>query len=57
VDVEEATHVRPQELVTFLLTLSKIVTSTCMGNCSLEVVDEDPLEPFPGVDGVDAEAL
>jgi hypothetical protein len=56
-NVEEATRVGPQELVTFLLTLSKIVTTTCAGNCSLEVVDEDPLEPFPGVDGVVAEAL
>jgi hypothetical protein len=28
------------------------MTSTCMSNRSLEVVDEDPLEPLPGVDGV-----
>jgi hypothetical protein len=56
-NVEEATRVRPQELVRFLLTLSKIVTSTRVGNCSLEVIDEDPLEPLPGVDGVTAEAL
>jgi hypothetical protein len=51
-DVKEATCVGPQELVTFLFTLSKIVTSTCTSNHSLEVVDEKPLEPFPGVDGV-----
>jgi hypothetical protein len=51
-DDEEATCVGPQELVMFLFTLSKIVTSTCASNRSLEVVDEDPLEPFPGVDGV-----
>jgi hypothetical protein len=56
-NIEEATRVGPQELVTFLLTLSKIVTSTCASNYSLEVVDEDPLEPFPGVDGVVVEAL
>jgi hypothetical protein len=48
-DVEEATCVGPQELVTFLFTLSKIVTSTYASNRSLEVVDEDPLELFPGV--------
>jgi hypothetical protein len=51
-NVEEVICVGPQELVTFLFTLSKIVTSTCANNRSLEVVDEDPLEPFPGVDGV-----
>jgi hypothetical protein len=45
-------HVGPHELVTFLFTLSKIMTSTCASNRSLEVVDEDPLEPLPGVDGV-----
>jgi hypothetical protein len=56
-NVEEATSVGPQELVTFLLTLSKIVTSTRASNYSLEVVDEDPLEPLLGVDGVVAEAL
>jgi hypothetical protein len=56
-NVEEATCVGPQELVTFLFTLSKIVTSTYASNRSLEVVDEDPLEPFPGVDRVVAEAL
>jgi hypothetical protein len=56
-NVEEVTCVGPQELVTFLFTLSKIVMSTCASNCSLEVVDEDPLEPLPGVNGVVAEAL
>jgi hypothetical protein len=56
-DVEEATCVGPQELVTFLFTLRKIVMSTCASNRSLEVVDEDPLELFPGVDGFVAEAL
>jgi hypothetical protein len=50
VDVEEATCVGPQELVTFLLTLSKIVTSTCTSDRSLEVVDEDLLEALLGVD-------
>jgi hypothetical protein len=48
-DVEKATCVGPQELVTFLLTLSKIVTSTCTSDRSLEVVDEDLLEALPGV--------
>jgi hypothetical protein len=51
------TRVGPQELVTFLLTLSKIMTSTCASNRSLEIIDEDPLELLPGVDGVVAEAL
>jgi hypothetical protein len=51
-DVEEAMCVGPQELLTFLFTLSKIVTSTCTSNRSLEVVDENPLELFLGVDGV-----
>jgi hypothetical protein len=50
VNVEEATCVGPQELITFLLTLSKIVTSTCTSNRSLEVVDEDLLEALLGVD-------
>jgi hypothetical protein len=56
-NVEEVMSVGPQELVTFLFTLSKIVTSACASNRSLEVVDEDLLEPLPGVDGVVAEAL
>jgi hypothetical protein len=49
-DIEEATCVGPQELVMFLLTLSKIVTSTCTSYRSLEVVDEDLLQALPGVD-------
>jgi hypothetical protein len=56
-DVEEATCVGPQELVTFLFTLSKIVMSTCTSDRSLEVVDEDLLESLSGVDGVVPEAL
>jgi hypothetical protein len=56
-NVEEATCVGPQELATFLFTLSKIVTSTCACNRPLEVVDESLLEPLPGVDRVVAEAL
>jgi hypothetical protein len=48
-DVEEATCVGPRKLVTFLLTLSKIMTSTCTSNRSLEVVDEDLLEALLGV--------
>jgi hypothetical protein len=44
------TCVGPQELVTFLFTLSKIVTSTCVSDRPLEVVDEDLLEPLLGVD-------
>jgi hypothetical protein len=56
-DVEEATRVGPQKFVTFLLALGKIVSSTCTGNRSLEIVDEDLLKSFPGVDGVAAEAL
>jgi hypothetical protein len=49
-NVKEAMCVGPQELITFLLTLSKIVTSTCMSNRSVEVVDEDLLKALPGVD-------
>jgi hypothetical protein len=56
-DVEEAMCVGPQKLITFLLTLSKIVTSTCTSNCSLEVVDEDLLEVLLGVNFVVAEAF
>jgi hypothetical protein len=56
-DVKETTCVGPQELVTFLFTLSKIVMSTCVSDRSLEVVDEDLLESLPGVDGVVSEAL
>jgi hypothetical protein len=56
-DVKEATCVGPQELVTFLFTLGKIVTSTCTSDRALEVVDEDLLESLPGVDGVAVEAL
>jgi hypothetical protein len=56
-DVEETTRVGPQKLITFLFALGKIVSSTCMGNRSLEIVDEDLLKSFPGVDGVAAEAL
>jgi hypothetical protein len=40
-----------------VFTLSKIVTSTCASDCPLEVVDEDLLEPLPGVNRVVAEAL
>jgi hypothetical protein len=56
-DIEETTCVGPQQLVMFLLTLGKIVTSTCTSDRSLKVVDEDLLEALPGVDGVAAEAL
>jgi hypothetical protein len=56
-NVEEATCVGPQELVTFLFTLSKIVTSTYADDRSLEVVNEHLLEPLLGVDRVVAEAL
>jgi hypothetical protein len=33
------------------------MTSTCVGDRPLEVVDEDLLEPLPGVDRVVSEAL
>jgi hypothetical protein len=33
------------------------VTSTCTSDRPVEVIDEDLLEPFPGVDRVVAEAL
>jgi hypothetical protein len=56
-NIEEMTRVGPQELVTFLFTLSKIVMSTCVSDRSLEVVDKDLLESLPKVDGVVAEAL
>jgi hypothetical protein len=56
-NVEETTCIRPQELVAFLFTLSKIVTSTCASDRPLEVVDEDLLEPLLGVNRVVAKAL
>jgi hypothetical protein len=56
-NVEKTTRVGPQKLVTFLFALGKIVSSTCTSNRSLEIVDEDLLKSFPGVDGVAAEAL
>jgi hypothetical protein len=34
-NVEKMTRVGPQKLITFLFTLSKIVTSTCTSNRSL----------------------
>jgi hypothetical protein len=37
--------------------ISKIVRSSCTSDCPLEIVDEDLLEPLPGVDRVVAEAL
>jgi hypothetical protein len=49
-DVKETMRVGPQEHVTFLLTLSKIMMSSCTSDRSLEVVDEDLLEALPGVD-------
>jgi hypothetical protein len=49
-NVKEATCVGPQELVLFLFTPSKIVTSTYTSDRPLKVVDEDFLEPLPGVD-------
>jgi hypothetical protein len=33
------------------------MTSTCVGDRPLEVVDEDFLEPLPGVDRVVADAV
>jgi hypothetical protein len=56
-DIKEIACIGPEELVTFLFTLSKIVTSTCSSDFPLEVVDEDLLEPLPGVDRIVAEAL
>jgi hypothetical protein len=56
-NVKETTRVGPQELVTFLFTLSKIMMSTYASDRSLEVIDEDLLKLFPRVDRVAAEAL
>jgi hypothetical protein len=56
-DVEEMTCVGPQDLVSFLFALGKVVTSTCASDRPLEVIDEDLHESLPGVDGVAAEAL
>jgi hypothetical protein len=56
-NVEEAMCVGPQELVSFLFTLSKIVTSAYTSDRPLEVVDEDLLEPLLGIDRVVVEAL
>jgi hypothetical protein len=56
-NIEEATCVGSQELVTFLFALNKIVMITCASDRPLEVVNEDFLEPLPGVDRVVVEAL
>jgi hypothetical protein len=56
-NVKKMMRVGPQKLITFLFALGKIVSSTCTANRSLEIVDEDLLKSFPGVDGVAAEAL
>jgi hypothetical protein len=56
-NIEKATRVGPQKFVTFLFALGKIVSSTCTGDRSLEIIDEDLLKLFSGVDGVAAEAL
>jgi hypothetical protein len=41
----------------FLFALGKIMSTTCTGNRSLEIVDKDLLKSFSGVDGVAAEAF
>jgi hypothetical protein len=46
-----------QGLVHLLLHLGQIVASARSNHGSLEVVDEDPLEVIPRVDGVSHEAL
>jgi hypothetical protein len=56
-DVEETVCIGLQELVMFLFTLSKIMMSIYASDRPLEVVDEDLLEPLPGVDRVVVEAL
>jgi hypothetical protein len=56
-NVEETTCVGPQELVSFLFALGKVVMSTYSSDRPLEVIDEDLLESLPRVDGVAAEAL
>jgi hypothetical protein len=57
VRVEETPGVRPQGLVPFLLALRQFMASSCSKHGALEVVDKDPLQVFPGVDGVWLEAF
>jgi hypothetical protein len=57
VGVEETPGVRPQGLVPFLLALRQFMASSCSKHGALEVVDKDPLQVFPGVDGVWLEAF
>jgi hypothetical protein len=55
--VEEASGVGPQGLVLLLLALRQVVMNTCPKHGALEVIDENPLQVLPGVDGVWLEAL
>jgi hypothetical protein len=55
--VEETSSVRPQGLVLLLLALRQVMTSTFSKHEALEVVNEDPLQVLPGVDGICLEAF
>jgi hypothetical protein len=55
--IEETPGVRPQGLVLLLLALRQVMASTCSKHGALEVVDKNPLQVLPGVDGVWLEAL
>jgi hypothetical protein len=55
--IEETAGVGPEEFITLLLALGEVVSGSCSGYRPLEVVDENFLEAFPGVDGVVGEAF
>jgi hypothetical protein len=46
-----------EEFITLLLALGEVVSGSCSGYRPLEVVDENLLEAFPGVDGAVGEAF
>jgi hypothetical protein len=41
-----------EEFIALLLALGEVVPGSCSGYGPLEVIDEDLLEAFPGVDGI-----
>jgi hypothetical protein len=55
--IEETSGVGSEEFITLLLALGEVVPGSCSGYRPLEVVDENLLEAFPGVDGVIGEAF
>jgi hypothetical protein len=55
--IEEMAGVGSEEFIALLLALGEVVPGSCSRYRPLEVVDEDLLEAFPGVDGVVGETF